>query len=150
MAYQAAFDLKDILTLSLASIGAALGVLNTWKVFARDRGKLRVVPKHAIPIGAVDPRLTFCIEVINVGGVALTVKEVGVFHQGTSKRSAVITPVISDQGPWPRRLEPRSAVTVYAQGASLRVPGHPIRCAYAMTDCGRTFEGNSPALNDFQ
>jgi hypothetical protein len=140
---------RDVVTLSLAAIGAVLGVLNTWKVFARERVKLRVVPKHAIPIGAVDPRLTFCIEVINVGGVALTVNEVGVFHQGTSKRSAVITPVIADKGPWPRRLEPRSAVTVYAQGASLPMQGHPIRCAYAMTDCGRTFEGNSAALSDF-
>jgi len=145
-----AFDLRDIVTMILASIGAVLGVLNTWKVFARDRAKLRVVPKHAIPLGAVDRRLTFCIEVINVGGVALTVNEVGVFYRGTSRRNAVIAPVIIDNGPWPRRLEPRTSVTVYAQGASLAIPGHPIRCAYAMTDCGRTYERNRPALGDFQ
>jgi len=44
------FDAKDALTLVLASIGAVLGVMNTWRAFDRDRLKLRVRPKQAIPV----------------------------------------------------------------------------------------------------
>ena len=60
------FSIKDAITLSVASVGAVLGILNTWKAIDRDRPKLRVVPKRAIPLGAVDPRLRMSIEVINL------------------------------------------------------------------------------------
>jgi hypothetical protein len=54
------------------TLGAVLDVLNTWKAYDRDRPKLRVIPKHAIPVGTADPRVTFCIEVVNLSTFALT------------------------------------------------------------------------------
>jgi hypothetical protein len=134
------------LTLSLALLGAVLGVLNTWKAYDKDRPKLRVIPQNAVPVGGADPCLTFCIEVINLSGFALTVRDVGVSYRGTKTRLALIQPVLRDGGPWPRRLEPRAAVTVYFDRESLDARTHDIRCAYAMTECGLIFEGSSPAM----
>jgi hypothetical protein len=52
---------------------------------------------------------------------------------------------LADHGPWPRRLEPRSSISVYGQAPG-SVSGARIKCAYARTDCGVTKRGNSPAL----
>jgi hypothetical protein len=139
------FSIKDAITLSVASVGAVLGILNTWKAIDRDRPKLRVVPKHAIPIGAVDPRLRMSIEVVNLSTFPLTVDEVGLLYHGTNKRASVQQPVLFDGGAWPRRLEPRSGVTAYLDPDWIQFR-HKIRCAYAMTACGLTFKGRSPAL----
>jgi hypothetical protein len=49
-------------TLAIAVLGAALGVINTWHALDRTRVKLRVRPKHAIPVCEFNSRLTFCIE----------------------------------------------------------------------------------------
>jgi bacterioferritin-associated ferredoxin len=62
--------LISAVTLAVAIVGAVLGILNTWKAYDRDRPKLRVIPKHAIPVGAADPRLTFCIEVVNLSALS--------------------------------------------------------------------------------
>lgn len=90
---------------------------------------------HAIPVGVVDPNLTFCIEVTNLSTFAVTVCDVGVFYSGTDKRGSVVSPVLLDRGPWPRLLEPRSSVTVYGQLPD-PLNGHKIRSAYARTECG--------------
>src|SRR5512146_501897 len=107
------FSIKDTVTFLVAALGAVLGVLNTWKAIDRDRPKLRVVPKHAIPLGGADPRLRMSIEIINLSTFPMTVDEVGVLYHGTNKRAPVLQPVLNDGGAWPRRLDPRSAVTAY-------------------------------------
>lgn len=139
------FSIKDAITFVVAALGAVLGVLNTWKAIDRDRPKLRVVPKHAIPLGGADPRLRMSIEIINLSTFPMTVDEVGVLYRGTNKRAPVLQPVLNDGGAWPRRLEPRSAVTAYLDPDWIQYR-QKIRCAYAMTACGLTFEGRSPAL----
>jgi hypothetical protein len=133
------------ITLAIAVLGAVLGVINTWQGLDKSRVKLLVRPKHAIPIGGVDPRLTFCIEVINLSAFAVTVEDVGVLFKGTDHRGSVVMPVLADGGPWPRRLEPRSSVTVYSQTPSAP-SGTTIKCAYAKTQCGYTKTGTTPAL----
>ncbi len=132
-------------TLAIAVLGAVLGVINTWHAIDKKRVKVRVRPKHAIPIGAADPRLTFCIEITNLSEFAITVDEAGVFYTGTDKRGAYTPPVIIDGKPWPRRLEPRSSLTVYGQPPT-PPPGHSLKCAYARTECGVTRTGTSPAF----
>jgi len=133
------------ITLALAVLGAALGVINTWKALDRDKVKLRVVPKHAIPIGGADPRLTFCIEITNLSGFPVTIDEAGVFYKGTKHRGAYFPPVLCDGLPWPRRLEARSSVTVYGQPPQPHGQ-HRLKCAYARTACGVTVEGTSGAF----
>jgi len=132
-------------TLAIAVLGAVLGVINTWQALDKSRVKLRVRPKQVLPVGAADPRLTFCIEVTNLSAFAVTVSEVGVFYGGTDVRGAYVQRVLADGKDWPRRLEPRSSVTVYGQTPSKKA-GHPLKCAYASTECGVTQTGISPAF----
>jgi hypothetical protein len=141
----ATFTFAQALTLSIAVIGAVLGIINTWQNLDKSRLKLKVTPAHAIPIGDVDPRLTFCIEVANLSTFPVSICDVGVFYRGTKWRGSIIQPVFSDGGIWPKRLEPRSSITVYSQTPE-PFQGHKVRCAYASTQCGYTKTGNSPAL----
>ena len=136
----------ETVTFAIAVLGAVLGLVNTWHNIDKTRVKLRVRPKRAIPLGNVDPRLTFCIEVTNLSSFAVTVSDVGVIYYGTKSRGSIIQPVLLDGGAWPRRLEPRSSVTVYGQKPASYSTDDKIRCAYATTDCGVTRRGNSPAL----
>lgn len=132
-------------TLAIAVLGAVLGVINTWHALDRTRVKLRVRPKHAIPVGSFDPRLTFCIEITNLSSFAVTIEETGVLYRGSKSRGAYTSPVLIDGGPWPRRLESRSSVTVYGQSPKPPV-GQSLKCAYARTACGVVRSGTSPAL----
>lgn len=132
-------------TLVIAVLGAVLGVINTWHGLDKSRVKLEVRPAHAIPIGAVPTNIALSIEVTNLGSVPVTVYDVGVFYYGTDKRGSIVQPLLVDGGPWPRRLEPRSSVTVYGQRPQ-SIPGHRVKCAYARTQCGVTKTGTSPAL----
>jgi len=132
-------------TLSLAVLGAVLGVINTWKALDKDRVKLKVVPKRAIPFGAAHPRLTFCIEVTNLSGFPVTIEEAGVFYKGTERRGAYVSPVLVDGLPWPRRLEARTSVTVYGEPPE-PLGTYRLKCAYARTSCGVTARGTSGAL----
>lgn len=133
------------ITLAIAVLGAALGVINTWHTVDKSRVKLRVRPKQAIPFGAADPDLTFCIEITNLSAFAVTVYETGVFYKGIDRRGAYVQPILMDGKGWPRRLEPRSSVTVYGQPPSVML-GHPLKYAYAITECGVTSTGTSPAF----
>lgn len=132
-------------TLIIAVLGAVLGIINMRHEFDKSRIKLLVRPKHAIPVGNFDTRITFCIEVINLSAFAITIEDVGVLFKGTKDRGSIIGPIISDGGKLPRRLEPRSSVTIYCQKPS-SPPGHAIKCAYAKTECGYTKTGTSPAF----
>lgn len=133
------------ITLAIAGLGAVLGIINTWHGLDTSRVKLIVRPAHAIPLGAADPNLKFCIEVTNLSAFAVTISDVGVFYKGTNNRGCIVQPILLDGGGWPRRLEPRSSVTIYGQTPSSS-PDQRIRCAYARTECGYTKTGTSPAL----
>ena len=116
------FSTKDAVTLAIASVGAVLGIINTWKALDKDRPKLRVVPKQAFLVGPaaqLDSRNRLCIEVTNLSTFPLTVTEVGVLFHGTDGRGALIHHTLNNGGTLPQRLEPRTSVTVY--GACLSV-----------------------------
>lgn len=137
--------LVQAVTLAIALVGAVLGIVNTWHALDKSLVKLRVRPAHAIPVGAVNSSLDFCIEVTNLSSFAVTVDDVGVFFRGTASRASFVRPILADGGPWPRRLEPRSSVTIYGRRPE-SPPGHRITRAYARTQCGATQTGTSPAL----
>ena len=134
------------IALTLAIFAALLSILNTWHALDRSRRlNLKITPAHAFPLGAVDPSINFSIEVTNLSEFAVTIQEVGLLYEGTEKPGTLLSPILLDGGTWPRRLEPRTAVSVYAQ-APLPNGGPRIRCVYARTACGQTLTGNSPAL----
>ena len=142
------FTLKDMITFATASVGAVLGILNTWRSWDKDRPKLRVVPKQAFLVtmdGQVDDRARLCIQVTNLSAFPLTITEVGVLYRGTKMRGALHESVGPRPFRFPQTLEPRTSLTLYAAPHALR-GSRPIRCAYAHTDCGLQFKGNSGAL----
>jgi hypothetical protein len=132
------------ITLALALLGAVLGVINTLHALDKTRVKLRVRPKHAIAFGSMDERLDLCIEITNLSAFAITVEEAGVFLKASDERLAYTNPVLIDDGGWPRRLEPRTSVTIYGRAPS--TISRRLRCAYATTACGVTRVGTSPAF----
>lgn len=135
------------ITLAIAVLGAVLGVINTLHALDKSRVKLLVRPKNAFALGRANPELTFCIEIINLSAFAVTVEDVGFLFRGTEWRGSLIHPIIMDGGKWPRRLEPRSSVTIHCQTPSAK-PGTKIKCAYAKTQCGYTKTGTTPALKE--
>jgi len=135
----------QLFTFAIAVLGAVLGIINTWHSLDKSRVKLKLKPAHAIPFGAVDPNLKFCIEISNLSVFPVTISEAGVFFKGTDKRGCIVNPVFVDHGSWPRRLEPRSSITVYSH-IPQSTDGNKIKCAYAMTQCGVVVKGNSKAL----
>jgi hypothetical protein len=137
---------KDAATLFIALTGAVLGIINLWRSISHDKPKIKVTPKRVFPVGAADSRINFSIEAVNLGAVAVTICELGLLHHGTKGRSSLIQPIIFDGGDWPRRLEPRTSITVFGRTDLIKGRETPIQCAYAMTDCGLTFKGNSGAL----
>jgi hypothetical protein len=139
-------DLKDLITFGIALIGAVLGIMNMWRSISHDKPKIKVIPVRAYAVGGMDQRVDFGIEVVNLGAVAVTVRELGLFHHGTATRSVLTAPIMLDGGTLPRRLEPRTSISVYGRTDLLNGRTHPIRWAYAKTDCGLTFKGNSGAL----
>jgi hypothetical protein len=69
-------------TLSIAVLGAVLGVINTWRAIDSSRVKLKVLPRHAIPVGGAPSHIGFCIAVTNLSAFPVTVNEVGVLYRG--------------------------------------------------------------------
>jgi hypothetical protein len=148
MAIHSTFEIKDVITIAIATVGAVLGVINMWRAISRDKPKLKLIPKHAFPFGGVDERINFCIEAVNLSPFPLTVVEIGFEHVGTKTRSALVGPILLDHGTWPRVLEPRTSVSVYARGDAINIKNR-IKRAYAKTACGLTFRGTSGALKQF-
>lgn len=140
------FTLPQAITLSVAVLGAVLGLINTWQNLDKSRLKLKVSPAHAFAVGAgANPNIAFSIDVTNLSAFAVTICEVGFLLGGTDERASVPEPIIIDGGKWPRRLDPRSAVTLYMAKPAAPA-GCSIKCAYAKTQCGYRRTGTSPAL----
>jgi hypothetical protein len=133
------------ITLAIAILGAGLGVINTWRAIDSTRLKVKVVPGYARFVGVADPSVRFYVGVTNLSSFPITVDNVGFLYRGTKQRGALVRYTLSDGGKLPRHLESRSSVSVYCDiPEPLR--GHPVKCAYALTTCGVTCTGTSPAL----
>jgi len=69
--------LKDYVTLAVASVGAVLGIINTWHGLSERRVRLKVVPKTSYPVddrGNFGPEMG-CIEVTNLSAFPVTVRD---------------------------------------------------------------------------
>ncbi len=143
--------LGEAVTLGVALLGAALGVMNTWQSLSASRVKLRVRPAFAI--GVPHGQSMFSIEVVNLSNFPITISEVGFTMDGNSlkrPRAAVVQPILIDGLPWPRRLEPREAVSVYMDPSHMIESSARIGRAYARTACGEARFGSSEALEQIR
>ncbi len=136
------------ITLAIAVLGAALGILNTWQSYDRDRIKLRVVPKIAFGVGPMmDSRNWPCIEIINRSSFPVSISQVGFLLKQANKRLISLEPTLSDRGQLPKRLESRSSISVYFDPSFAKEPNFKaVTCAFAETQCGTVVKGSSPAL----
>jgi hypothetical protein len=65
----------QVVTMAIAVLGAVLGIINTWYNLDKSRVKLKVTPAHAIPFGAVDPKLKFCVQITNLSFFPVTISD---------------------------------------------------------------------------
>jgi len=129
--------IKDSITLAVALLGALLGIINLVLSVFRERVRLRILPQEYFTSHG-DQGL--CFDVVNCGFTPVTITMVGLSIQG-GKMFQVPT------GELPKRLEPRTALTIYwPPGASQNPCLADGRQAVVRTACGRSFRGNSPAL----
>jgi len=143
---------KDIITIGLASVGAALGVMNTWNALSQRRVWLVVRPTYALdPEGLRPPMLS--ISVTNLSSFPMTINEVGFTGpKGATKgkRAMIVQPHVIDGKSWPRRLESREAVSLYFGLEDVRRDPAYLAKAYAGTECGVYAYGTSPALDQLR
>lgn len=131
------FSWVDGVTLFIASVGAVLGVINTWHALRKSRVRMSVKARNAYTVGHVDPRIQFAIEVTNLSEFPITVSEVGFQYHGTNERRSIINPILADDGKFPRRLESRQSVSFYMTRPTREDGGRMLKGAFASTACGK-------------
>jgi len=166
----------DGITLALALLGAALGVVNTLWVLFRDTVRIRVVPVWMTGGGTVagtrteqdfvrysDNELSVAevpngqigLRIINTGFTEITISSVGWCRSPWPKRHfkrwRLLSHILADaveNTVLPARLAPRSAITVWALGRGAAVDGALAGkfTGYARTECGLTVFGTNGVL----
>lgn len=133
-------EIISSVSLALGSVGAVLGVVNTWNLLDRQRVKLVVRPALSFLVPSAEPILT--VEVLNLSVFPITVSEIG-FRLKNGQKGIAPGNMLNGR-PLPQRLEPRESVTAFF---SLKeFDPRQIRIAFASTTCGESAEGTSPAL----
>lgn len=131
---------KDGITLGIALLGAALGIINLWRALDRDKLKLRLNVQGYITHGANG----ICVEVVNLSSFAVTISQVA-FDMRGGKHIFFILPKggqITHQ-----RLDPRAAFTTYfPEGKEKCQEFAQVTRAFAKTACGSKITGTSPYL----
>ncbi len=144
------FGVKDLITISVAAVGAVLGIINTWSGLNQKRLRLRVVPKMCYPAAnGMFGTAMGCIEVINLSAFPVSVQEIGFTlprepGEHEPKKMTIIVPMTLDGQPFLRRLEPRQSASGYF---TLDNMASNIQKAYVVTECGERAYGISPALD---
>ncbi len=135
---------KDAITLTIAVVGAVLGIYNAWRAVSKDRIRLVVTPSNWV---VPDGMNGIVIEVVNMGFVAVTLSQVAFRLKTPKKHIYLVLPGYLTGQKLPHRLEPRTAVSIHVSPEISCGPQIAnVRDAFAKTACGCTFYGNSPAL----
>lgn len=99
-------------------------------------------------VNGQEDQARLCFDVLNLSTFPMTITEVGVRYRWSNMRGPVVLPIITDGKEFPRKLEPRTSFSAYAQPGALKNQERRIRCAYVKTDCGLLFEASSPAFRE--
>ena len=156
-----------ILGAVFGSLGAVLGIINTWHQMSKNYVKLKVIPKIAFMIDANNTITTdrnndrifhllsqkvpfrLCIEIVNLSAFAVSISNVG-FGKRAKLRHVLFQPELTSGKTWPPRLESRESIVAYAKIGERwdkKVMGQAL--AYAKTDCGVTRYGTSPIFKEY-
>lgn len=136
----------DYLTLGIAVLGAALGVLNYWRAWSTDRVRLRVRPAYSVDTSG---GRYLSVEVVNLSTFAVTVNAVGLDTRSKDFRMEMPGVATTQGERLPIRLESRAAFTLlFPFGAFERAQLAAAQCAYAKTECGHRSTGVSAAFRD--
>ncbi len=137
---------REAITLSIALLGAALGLINLWRAIDRDRVRVRVTPLSYINTGGASG---ICLEVVNVGLTAVTISSVG-FVLRDGQQLVPLSSTFTCRDGLPHRLESREAITAYLPaGIEKNAKFGQVKCAYAKTACGLRFRGTSKSLRHY-
>lgn len=128
--------------------GAILGVINTWWQLRRNKVRLKIIPKHIIPVGALrNEPMNFGLEVINLSEFSVVIEDVGFLLKGGRHGTIATVQGIESNGSLPLRLEPRSSYSKWFYADQETTDWREVRKAYARTQCGTEATGTSGALN---
>jgi hypothetical protein len=133
----------------LGLAGTVLGIFNTWRIFDRDRVKVRVVP---VTILLADGSQRIGIDVTNLGFVAVTINGVGFALAGKNDNPRLVwfMPDVLFSGKHcklPQRMEPRTCLTVIGDpGAEDHEAFAHVVSAFAQTACGRYYFGTNDLI----
>jgi hypothetical protein len=133
---------REGITLGIALLGAALGLINLWRAIDRDRLRVRVIPRGYITSHGESG---VCIDVINLSFIPVTISQVGF-----DLKSGEILLNATLQKDVPKRLEPRAAFTAsLAAGVEKDPRFSTVTRAFARTACESRFTGTSKSLRGF-
>jgi hypothetical protein len=132
-------EFLQYITVSMAAVGAVLGVINTWNALDKQRVKLvvRPAPGLATPTGQ---RLVV-VEVLNLSSFAVTISEMGLNRRDGKRHITGDRPLMNDR-PLPQRLEAREAISAYFPLSEIDLK--LVTNAFAKTSCGEIEVGDSP------
>jgi len=125
----------------------ALSFINTGHQLRHDQVKLKVIPQHIIPVGALrDAHVNFGVDVINLSEFPVTIVDVG--FQLTRGRHATLSTAgcMEPHGGLPQRLDPHTSYSACFWLDANMLELTAVKCAYAQTQCGTEARGTSPAL----
>lgn len=140
------FGWKDGITLAIAVLGAALGLLNTWTSISAKRLRVKIRPESVQIAG--DHERSILIDVVNLSAFHVTVAEIGFLIGPQGRRYPIRTGQHRQGGELPTRLDPRESVAVHVYPYRSLVIGADIRKAYAKLASGEIITGSSPALKE--
>ena len=159
--------IKDSILATAAFVGMGLGIYNFFHQKKKEKVRLQVIPKAVVQrstnsLGQMglmtssnefNPEYIdnhFAVEVVNMSAFPVIVDNVGFVVKGEKNRMVLVQPLVTDNKPWPRRLESRESVTVYGLlGELLRSPSFQrVTSAFVETSCGTLCQGSSRALTD--
>jgi hypothetical protein len=135
------------ITLAIATLGAILGLYNSWNAYQVRKVRLRVIPKWSIGDGFSG----MGIEVINLSAFLITIYEVGLTigksRGPLPKRLPIPIGNVVQGGNLPVRLDRREVYSIIYSVDGLAK--YDIRKAYALTASGEIALGSSGALRQF-
>lgn len=136
----------DAVTLAIAVLGAALGVLNFWRSWAADRVRVRVRVAHAYVLSGVQTH-NLTIDVVNLSTFPVTVTHIGFDVNGTDRHMQIPMPIFTTHLTLPVRLESRAGFTVLQPLTAFKDEQLArLRNAYVLTACGARFNSSRSAF----